>query len=420
MTVTTPVSLTIDWNKLTIKQRIERTLNYIQSPQQYLINLHGESHYNTYKHLYCLPSENIQYQQCDMYGNGGHKQIFEQHIAAILGKQYSVFMLTGVQIQTIICKLYCIHAQQSIVAWHYMSHLEQHEKNAYSELYGLQRMYLNINPAILPTVTDIQQIVTLPVHERPAVIVLELPNRELGCVTYTYNDLQQISKLCHENNVALHCDGARLWEIEPYYNTTDNISFIELCDLFDSVYVSFYKGLQGAVGGMLLSNNKQLIDDSLIWQRRAGGNTITMYYDTIDCERGYNENIGTFQLKYNKMKFIAADVLHATKQYTLNTGHCIVEFIPVVPTCSQCLIQYYGATVSQLMNIRDRIEQTTGIQLFQHVRPYKNTDSATDDTNTTVSVCQQELMIYSGNVNIDNKYYVEAYTILCQEILKLQ
>lgn len=46
-----------------------------------------------------------------------------------------------------------------------------------------------------------------------------------------------MSQLLKARGVAFHCDGARLWEAQPFYGQ----SFEAICSSFDSVYVSFYK-----------------------------------------------------------------------------------------------------------------------------------------------------------------------------------
>ena len=68
-----------------------------------------------------------------------------------------------------------------------------------------------------------------------------------GGQTIPLNELKRISSLCRDRGVKLHCDGARFWEIQPYYN----IPFSELAALFDSVYVSFYKGIGALAGSMV-------------------------------------------------------------------------------------------------------------------------------------------------------------------------
>lgn len=91
---------------------------------------------------------------------------------------------------------------------------------------------------------NLEDLSTAIEKEKPEVVVLELPQRMNGGATIPWEDLQRVSKLCRSEGIKLHCDGARLWEIQPYYG----VSLAEISALFDSVYVSFYKGLGGLAG----------------------------------------------------------------------------------------------------------------------------------------------------------------------------
>eukprot|EP00966_Prymnesium_polylepis_P121305 2803621-Prymnesium_polylepis.2 len=53
-----------------------------------------------------------------------------------------------------------------------------------------------------------------------------------------FEELVSIAALCRERNVRLHLDGARLWEVAPHFGK----SYAEICAVFDTAYVSFYKG----------------------------------------------------------------------------------------------------------------------------------------------------------------------------------
>lgn len=417
----TPIQLTQDRASLTVSDYIHRINDYITDPVQYLINTIGGAQYNENKHLMHLPdhTNNAEYNTLDVYGSGGHKQLFESHIAKLFSKRYCTFMITGVAAQTIACKLYCIQYKRDIAAWHHKSHLQIHEQNSYSELYNIHNILIGQCSTQIPSVNDIRSIIELPLEKRPSVIVMELPNRELGCVTYSYDELVEISELCHSNGIALHCDGARIWEIESYYKQYNNKSYSDIAALFDSIYISFYKGLHGVAGAMLLSNNQQFISDANVWVRRAGGNPITLIYDTIDCERGFNENIGTFDVKYKKMLSIARAVQESTQQYKLYNQRSIIQFEPTVPTCCQAMIHIYGANNEQLNSIRDTIQHKLNIRVFNRVRQYTSVNNEMNGVDDRIHYCQ-EWSVYSGNINIDNKCYVDAYTMLAEEISKLQ
>jgi hypothetical protein len=219
-------------------QRLQDTLEYATSPKNYLVRRLGKDVVEQNSHLLSIPTQLV---DSDLYGTGGHKQHFEQHIAALLGKKHGLFFITGVQAQLTAMKIHCDKAGNDRVSWHYRSHLEIAEGHAFAEVFRLKRTFVGKSQLEVPTVADVEAITSLPVEERPAVMLLELPNRELGCKTYPWDDLVQISKLCRAANVKLHMDGARLWEIGPFYLGK---SYADVAALFDSVYVSLYKGLR--------------------------------------------------------------------------------------------------------------------------------------------------------------------------------
>ena len=79
-------------------------------------------------------------------------------------------------------------------------------------------------------------------------------------------------------------DGARLWQCAPFYQRT----LAEIADLFDTVYVSFYKDL-GAPAGAALTGTKVVIDEARVWQIRHGGRLFAAYPFLIAAEQGLDE-----------------------------------------------------------------------------------------------------------------------------------
>jgi threonine aldolase len=312
-------------------------------------------------HLLSIPVELL---DRDIYGEGLHKQHFEEHIATVFGKKHGLFVITGVQAQLTAMKIHCDKAGNDRVAWHYQSHPETAEARAFAEVFRLQRTFVGTPPLEVPTVEEVEAITSLSEDERPAIILLELPNRELGCKTYPYDDLVQIPQLCKAANVKLHMDGARLWEIVPFYQGT---SFADIAALFDSVYVSFYKGLQGAVGAMLTGSDEDFIEQAKAWQRRLVGNMMTAYAEIIDNERGYNLNIGTFHRKWQKMCSVASAIMEGTKEFRTKDGKPIVYFDPEAPTCCQIHTHFQGASAERLIAARDEVEKTHRIRVFGRI-----------------------------------------------------
>lgn len=364
----TPVTrLTSNYLHVSPVQLLQETLEYTTSPKNYLVRRLGKHVIEQRSQLLNIPAELV---DKDTYGMGPHKQRFEQHIATLLGKKHGLYFITGVQAQLASIKIWCERASKDRVAWHCLSHLETGEDDAYTRVFNLQRIFLGKSQLEVPTVADVEAITSLPAEERPAVILLELPNRELGCKTYPYNDLVQISQLCKAANIKLHMDGARLWEIQPFYHKP----FADIAQLFDSVYVGLYKGLHGTVGCMLTSSDTDFMTEAKKWQRRLGGNMVTSYPAVIDCERGYNLNIGSFHLKWQKMCSVVPAVMEATKEYRTKDGKPIIYFNPEVPTCSQIHTHIQGVTAERLAAVRDEVERKHHINVFHWTKPWEFLD----------------------------------------------
>lgn len=297
------------------------------------------------------------------------KAHFETRIAKLLSKEHGLFFITGVQAQLAAAKVHCDKANKNIAARHTSCHSEVAENRAYRELYHLDRVLLGSVPNELPTIEEIQEVLNLPETERPAVVILEIPSRVCLCETYTFEQLEQISAACRNASVALHMDGARLWEIEPYYQATAGKSLVDLGALFDSVYVSMYKGLGGATGAFLLSNDSDFVDDVSIWQRRAGGNAYSLGYYWIDCQRAFNEHVGTFASKRDKMISMSRKVLEATAAYKADDGAQVVQFRPLVPTCCSTQIVFHGFTNDQLLAARNKMQKQRQPEVSGFLRP---------------------------------------------------
>lgn len=404
----------------------ERTARYARDPKQYLIDQLGQEAFDAKKELMLVP-ETV---DKDAYGTGTHKAGFENGLAGFFGKKAGLFFITGVQAQLAAVKIHCDRSGNQRVAWHESCHLESAEERAYETLYHLDRTLLGSDPDKLPTVPEIRNVLELPTEQRPAAIVLEVPNRVLGCQTYTFNDLTAISSACRAANVKLHCDGARIWEIEPYYQLTFGKCFKDLAALFDTIYVSFYKGLGGISGAMLMSDDDSLITEAKMWQRRAGGNAFTLAYEVVDCERGFNENIGTFGRKREKMLEVSGAIKEATANFKNGSGQPIVQFFPETPICCQTRTFFDGFTEQQLYAARDRAQEKTGIRVFERIWPKFSLDEkmaanragvSDEDFSKRFPDTKRhviEWMMMNVTEKIETKTFVDGYVAMCEELVR--
>ena len=125
----------------------------------------------------------------------------------------------------------------------------------------------------LITLADLQEL-----QVRLGALLLELPQREIGGRLPEWDELVGQIEWARARDVPTHLDGARIWEAAPYYGRPH----AELAGLFDTVYVSLYKGL-GGIGGSVLAGPAELIAQARVWRRRHGGTLPNLFGFVAGC-----------------------------------------------------------------------------------------------------------------------------------------
>lgn len=231
----------------------------------------------------------------DKYGGGQLLEDLERRIAELLGKPAAVFGPSGKMLQNAALRVWADRAGLRSVALHPQSHIAADEADAYREVFGLEGVWLG-QAGALPTPADLNATVG-----SLGVVTLELPLRNIGCHLHDWTELEKFAALCRRRGVALHADAARLWESQPFYGR----SHAEIAALFDSLYVSFYKGL-GALAGAALAGPEDLIEDVRLWQRRCGGRLYRLFPYIAAAMKGLNERLARMPAYHAKAKSLAA------------------------------------------------------------------------------------------------------------------
>ena len=235
----------------------------------------------------------------DLYGTGERLNAFEARIAGLLGKDAAVFMPSGTMAQQIALRIVADRDGLRTFAAHPTNHLTLHERDGITRLHGLHLVPLAtaVTPLTLADVTALAEPV--------ATLLIELPQRELGGLLPTWDELVAMTSYAQERDWHVHLDGARLWECAPFYAKP----YAEIAELFDSVYVSFYKGI-GAIAGAMLCGSQPLIDEARIWQRRHGGNLMALYPYANVAEHCFDQRI-TRMHAYHEAALRLAEIVAA-------------------------------------------------------------------------------------------------------------
>jgi threonine aldolase len=196
----------------------------------------------------------------DRYGDGGVVTELEERIASLLGKPAAVFLPSGTMAQQAVLRVHADQRQRRSVLFHPRCHLDVHEGRGYQRLHQLTGRPVGDRHRLL-SAADLAAVA-----EPPAALVVELPQRDLGGQQPSWADLAAQVDWAREHGAAAHLDGARLWESAAGYGRAP----ADIAGLFDTVYVSFYKGL-GALPGCCVAGPDGIIGQVREWRHRMGG-----------------------------------------------------------------------------------------------------------------------------------------------------
>ncbi|WLW53173.1 threonine aldolase family protein [Streptomyces sp. YU58] len=204
----------------------------------------------------------------DIYG-GGVVEALEEKVAGLLGKEAAVFFPTGTMAQQVALRCWAGRTGDPTVALHALAHPEVHERNAFSQVSRLRPVRLTSEPR-LPTADEVRDF-----DEPFGALMLELPLRDAGHLLPSWEELTGIVEAARERDAVVHFDGARLWESTVHLGRPLD----EIAGLADSVYVSFYKSLDG-YGGAVLAGPRTLTEEARAWRHRYGG-TVYQQFPTV-------------------------------------------------------------------------------------------------------------------------------------------
>jgi threonine aldolase len=196
----------------------------------------------------------------DRYGSGGVVTELETKVGGLLGKPAAVFLPSGTMAQQSVLRVHADGRRRRTVVFHPMCHLHRHEGEAYQRLHGLSGRPAGELDRMM-TVDDLTAVA-----EPVAALLIELPQRDLGGQQPVWEDLQAQVAWARDRGAAVHLDGARLWESAAGYDRP----LADIAALFDTVYVSFYKGI-GALPGCCVAGPADIIAEVREWRQRMGG-----------------------------------------------------------------------------------------------------------------------------------------------------
>ncbi|PWS41966.1 threonine aldolase, partial [Streptomyces sp. ZEA17I] len=256
---------------------------------------------------------------------------------------------TGTMAQQVALRCWAGRTGDATVALHPLAHPELHEQGALAAVSGLR----TVHPTSAPRMPSAQEVRDHP--EPFGTLMLELPLRDAGFALPTWDELEATVAAARERDAVVHLDGARLWECGPHFGR----GLEEIAGLADSVYVSFYKSLDG-LSGAALAGPSALVEEARVWRHRYGGQLFQQYPAALSALIGLDRELPRLPSYVAHAKVVAG----AMAEGFAAAGVPWFRVNPEPPHTHQFQVWLpYGAGVLDEASLRQAEE--TGVTLFR-------------------------------------------------------
>lgn len=202
----------------------------------------------------------------DVFGEDPTVNALEEKVANMFGKEAALYCASGTMTNQIAIHVHTQPGDEVIL--HGFSHVYYYEGGGMMHNSGVSVCLLD-GPRGMFTAADVVDHINPPgdIH-RPLTRLVEVENtmNKGGGAVYPLSVLKDISAVCRENGLALHLDGARLFNaLVENGGTTE-----EYGPLFDSISICLSKGL-GAPVGSVLAGTRAFIQKARRVRKILGG-----------------------------------------------------------------------------------------------------------------------------------------------------
>jgi threonine aldolase len=202
----------------------------------------------------------------DVFGDDPTVNILEQKTAELFGMEAALFCPTGTMTNQLAIRTHCNPGSEVICDQ--LSHIYLFEGggialNAFSSVKTLNGDRGRINATQVENAINDPGDIHVPISK--LVSLENTMNKGGGCI-YDFNEITAIKNVCNKHNLALHLDGARLFNAL----VETNISPKTYGSTFDSISICLSKGLGCPIGSLLIGNS-EFINQSRRFRKVMGG-----------------------------------------------------------------------------------------------------------------------------------------------------
>jgi threonine aldolase len=202
----------------------------------------------------------------DVYAEDPEANALEAEVAALLGHEAGLFCPTGSLANMLGVRVLVAPGQELLCDS--MAHVVRAELGGHAVLGQVSTRTWTAQRGLLDAGTAIEMAVPDggPHLVSTAAYAVENTHNFGGGTIQPVEQLRRLWAASREQGVAVHLDGARLWNA----HVASGLPLAELAAGFDTVSVCLSKGLGAPIGSVLVSSAER-IAEARIWRKRLGG-----------------------------------------------------------------------------------------------------------------------------------------------------
>lgn len=202
----------------------------------------------------------------DVFGDDPTVNALQEHCAALLGKEAGLFVPTGSMGNQV--SLGALSRPGDEVLCETGAHFLHYEGGSVAAHLGLVARPVPGNRGVIGA-DQVANAIRKGSEHNPhtAVVAIENTHNAAGGSVFPLDEVKAISKICRENGVSMHLDGARLFNAQA----ATGVDAAEWAACVDTVTFCFSKGLGAPIGSMVVSSDEVISEARRLRKRLGGG-----------------------------------------------------------------------------------------------------------------------------------------------------
>ncbi len=200
----------------------------------------------------------------DVFGEDPTVNQLESEAAALFGQESALFLPTGTMANQICLRL--LIAPGGELWCESDAHILRHEQGAAARYGGISTLTMDGDLGALRPADVAARLADRQPAQFPAAIAAEVSHNRAGGTVPPVSTLRELRELTGGAGIAMHCDGARIWNA----SVATGVALADYGQLFDTLSVCTSKGLGAPVGSLLVAG-KDLVRRARAIRKSLGG-----------------------------------------------------------------------------------------------------------------------------------------------------